>query len=98
MGQRARCYGLQCEATGSYSDDRRCCPNGVGSINMADTTNATYDGGIDVPHECLSGANISINRETSKQFPKFNIKQRDAGHKNLRPLCIELLQELTTQF
>jgi hypothetical protein len=41
---------------------------------MADTTNATYDGGIDVPHECLSGANISINPETSKQFPKFNIK------------------------
>jgi hypothetical protein len=61
---------------------------------MADTTNATYDGGIDVPHECLSGANISINTETSKQFSKFNIKQRGAGHKNLRPLCIELLQEL----
>ena len=48
---------------------------------MADTTNATYDGGIDVPHECLSGANISINPETSKQFPKFNIKQRDPDHK-----------------
>ena len=62
--------------------------------NMADTTNATYDGGIDVPHECLSGANISINPETSKQFPKFNIKQRDAGPENLRPLCIEFLQEL----
>jgi hypothetical protein len=59
---------------------------------MADTTNATYDGGIDVPHECLSGANISINTETSKKFPKFNKKQMDAGHKNLRPLCIELLQ------
>jgi hypothetical protein len=61
---------------------------------MADTTNATYDGGIDVPHECLSGANISIIPEPSKQFPKFNIKQKDAGPENLRPLCIELLQEL----
>ena len=61
--------------------------------NMADTTNATYDGGIDVPHECLSGANISINPETSKQFPKFNIKQRDAGHENLHPVRIELLQK-----
>lgn len=40
----------------------------------------------------FSGANISIIFETSKQFPKFNIKQRNAGHKNLRPLCIELLQ------
>jgi histidinol phosphatase-like PHP family hydrolase len=48
---------------------------------MADTTNATYDGGIDVPHECLSGANINIIPETSKQFPKFNIKQMDAGLK-----------------
>jgi hypothetical protein len=44
---------------------------------MADTTNATYDGGIDVPHECLSGAKIIINSETSKQFPKFNKKQRE---------------------
>jgi hypothetical protein len=33
---------------------------------MADTTNATYDGGIDVPHWNLSGAKISINPETSK--------------------------------
>jgi len=33
---------------------------------MADTINATYDGGIDVPHECLSGAKISINSETAK--------------------------------
>jgi len=38
---------------------------------MADTTNATYDGGIDVPHECLSGANISIISETTKLFPIF---------------------------
>ena len=50
--------------------------------NMADTTNATYDGGIDVPHECLSGANISINHETSKQFQIFNIKQREASIKS----------------
>jgi hypothetical protein len=56
-------------------------PMGLNYNNMADTTNATYDGGIDVPHECLSGANISINPETSKQFPKFNIKQRDPDHK-----------------
>ena len=67
-------------------------PMGLNYNNMADTTNATYDGGIDVPHWNLSGANISINPETSKQFPKFNKKQRDAGHENLRPLCIELLQ------
>jgi hypothetical protein len=53
--------------------------------NMADTTNATYDGGIDVPHECLSGAKISIIHETSKQFPKFNIKQRE-GSLNLPSL------------
>ena len=59
---------------------------------MADTTNATYDGGIDVPHWNLSGAKISINPEISKQFPKFNIKQKDAGHENLRPVRIELLQ------
>jgi hypothetical protein len=35
---------------------------------MADTTNATYDGGIDVPHECLSDAKISIISETAKLF------------------------------
>jgi hypothetical protein len=33
---------------------------------MADTTNATYDGGIDVPHCSLSGAKISIISETAK--------------------------------
>ena len=55
---------------------------------MADTTNATYDGGIDVPHECLSGANISIIPETSKQFPKFNIKQKDAGLKSHVPYVL----------
>ena len=41
-------------------------PMGFNYNNMADTTNATYDGGIDVPHECLSGAKISINPETAK--------------------------------
>jgi hypothetical protein len=45
-----------------------------------------------VPHQYFSGAKISIIPETSKQFPKFNIKQKDAGHENQRPLCIELLQ------
>jgi hypothetical protein len=35
---------------------------------MADTTNATYDGGIDVPHWNLSDAKISINSETAKLF------------------------------
>jgi hypothetical protein len=67
-------------------------PMGLNYNNMADTTNATYDGGIDVPHECLSGANISINPETSKQFPKFNIKHKGRRLKIPRPLCIELLQ------
>jgi hypothetical protein len=43
---------------------------------MADTTNATCYGGIDVPHFSLSGAKISINHETSKQFPKFNKKNK----------------------
>jgi hypothetical protein len=33
---------------------------------MADTTNATYSGGIDVPHMYLSGAKISIISETHK--------------------------------
>jgi hypothetical protein len=43
-------------------------PMGFNYNNMADTINATYDGGIDVPHWNLSGANISINHETSKLF------------------------------
>ena len=61
--------------------------------NMADTTNATYDGGIDVPHWNLSGAKISIIPETAKLFPIIFMmaqKQRDAGPENLRPLCIDL--------
>ena len=73
-------------------------PMGLVQSCLADTTNATCYGGIDVPHRCLSAAKIDINTETSKQFPKFNIKQRDAGHENLRPLCIELLQELCANF
>jgi hypothetical protein len=35
---------------------------------MADTTNATCYGGIDVPHFSLSGAKISIIYETAKLF------------------------------
>jgi hypothetical protein len=47
---------------------------------MADTTNATYDGGIDVPHECLSGAKISIIPETSKLFPNyFSLTTKNKG-------------------
>jgi hypothetical protein len=38
---------------------------------MADTTNATCYGGIDVPHFSLSGAKISIIPETSKHFSIF---------------------------
>jgi hypothetical protein len=77
---------------GLLATRRGYCPNRGKINNMADTTNATYDGGIDVPHECLSDAKISIIFETFKQFPKFNIKQRNAGHENLRPVRIELLQ------
>ena len=65
---------------------------------MADTTNATYDGGIDVPHCSLSGAKISINPETSKHFSIYfsdgTKKQRGADHENLRPVRIEFLQKL----
>jgi hypothetical protein len=64
---------------------------------MADTTNATCYGGIDVPHFSLSGAKISIIPETAKLF--FIIfqmaqKQRDAGPEIPRPICTEFLQEL----
>ena len=45
---------------------RGYCPNGVNSISMADTKTAAYNGGILVPHECLSGAKISIISETAK--------------------------------
>ena len=88
MGQRCALLWPFMRSHRGLSAPRRCCPNGVSSINMADTTNATYDGGIDVPHECLSGANISIIPETSKQFPKFNIKQKDAGLKSHVPYVL----------
>jgi hypothetical protein len=61
---------------------RGYCPNGVNSISMADTKTAAYNGGILVPHECLSDAKIRRIPETSKHFPKFNIKQREASIKS----------------
>jgi hypothetical protein len=66
---------------------------GVIHISMADTTNATYSGGIDVPHFSLSGAKISIINETAKLFPIIFMmaqKQRGAGSENLRPVRIDL--------
>jgi len=77
---------------GYFDYQTRFLPQWGYSISMADTINATYDGGICVPHDCLSGAKIRNNPEPCKQFPKFNIKQRDAGPENLRPVRIELLQ------
>ena len=41
-----------------------------------------------VPHQYFSGAKISIIPETFKQFPKFNIKQRDAGLKSNVPYVL----------
>jgi hypothetical protein len=41
-----------------------------------------------VPHQYFSGAKISIIPETFKQFPKFNIKQRDAGLKYRVPYVL----------
>lgn len=82
MGQRCALLWPFMRSHQGLSTTRRCCPNGVSLVNLADTINATYDGGIDVPHECLSGAKISIIPETSKQFPKFNIKQREASIKS----------------
>ena len=70
-------------------------PTGFNYNNMADTKIATSMAAFFVPHECLSGAKIGIIPETSKLFPIFFMmaqKQRDAGHENLRPLRIELLQ------
>ena len=47
---------------------------------MADTINATYDGGIDVPHDCLSGAKIGINPETAKLSSIFfQMAQKNKG-------------------
>ena len=57
---------------------RGYCPNGV-SYKLADTTNATYDGGIDVPLDDFSDANIRRLFLTTKYFTKFNIKKRDAA-------------------
>ena len=68
MGQRCALLWPTMLSHRSLSAIRRCCPNGVSSINMADTTNVTYDGGIDVPHCSLSSAKIGINSETSKLF------------------------------
>jgi hypothetical protein len=62
---------------------------------MADTKTAAYNGGILVPHECLSGAKISINPETAKFFSIIFMmaqKQRGAGSENLRPVRIDLGQ------
>ena len=46
MGQRARCYGHSCEATGVFRLPDAAAPMGFNYNNMADTTNATYGGGI----------------------------------------------------
>jgi len=48
---------------------------------MADTTNATYIGGIDVPHWNLSGAKITVKFVTSKLFSMF-LKKREASIKS----------------
>jgi hypothetical protein len=49
---------------------------------MADTTNATYYGGIDVPHFSLSVAKISTISEMTKLFSKnfyLGTKTTNAG-------------------
>jgi hypothetical protein len=48
---------------------------------MADTKTAAQRR-HPVPHQHFSGAKIRIIPETSKQFPKFNIKQREASIKS----------------
>ena len=65
-GSVARCYGFQCDATGAFRLPDAAAPMGFNDNDMADTTNATFDGGIDVPHCSLSGAKISIISETAK--------------------------------
>ena len=61
-------------------------PMGLNYNNMADTTNATYDGGIFAPHDCLSGANISINPETSKLFDNYFVSGiKNKGAQSLKP-------------
>jgi hypothetical protein len=49
---------------------------------LADTINATYSGGIDVPLDDFSDANIRRLFLTTKRFPKINIKQKNAGLKS----------------
>jgi hypothetical protein len=41
---------------------------------LADIINATYSGGIDVPLDDFSDANIRRLFLTTKRFPKINIK------------------------
>ena len=68
---------------------RGYCPNGVNSISMADTKTAAYNGGILVPHECLSGAKIGINSETSKLFGrKFSKGIKNKGTQALKPASL----------
>ena len=62
---------------------------------MADTTNATYDGGIDVPHCSLSSAKIGINSENAKLSAinfYFYSKTKRRRLKFPRLFSIELLQ------
>jgi hypothetical protein len=49
---------------------------------MVDTINATYNGGIDVPLDDFSTANISTLSETTKLFSDFNIKKQRGGKKS----------------
>ena len=53
---------------GRFRDPTLYSPNGVHSICLADTTNATMCGGIDVPHRCLSTAKVYTFLDISKCF------------------------------
>ena len=95
MGQRCALLWPTMLSHRSLSAIRRCCPNGVSSINMADTTNATYDGGIDEPLGIFSIAKIGINSETSKLFAinfYFYSKTKRRRLEIPRLFRIELLQ------
>ena len=81
MEQRCALLWLPMRCHRDLSAARRCCPNGVSYKNMADTTNATYIGGIDVPHWNLSGAKITVKFVTSKLFSMF-LKKREASIKS----------------
>jgi len=75
-----------------FRNIRRCCPNeGYYSI-MADTTNATYDGGTSTAWRFFSAAKIDIIRETSKRLRKFNTKTKGHRPEIPRPFRIEFLQ------